>query len=317
MTEKTIVQKKAVPSAAYGLLLVAECAIWGFSNAYSKLGLEAITPMWALTLRYFLSFFLFAAFFGKRIKAKYRRQDLKPCVIVSLLTAAAFVLGFLALDNTSATNCGFLMSLAVVFAPLLSVPLLRTKFDPKQLIPVAVATAGLYCFCGGSLSAFALGDLLAILCSGASAMMLIFSVKYLNGTGTDPLVLCIIQCAVCFFVCLPLALVMEPMPNLLQMAPIGWHMVLFLAVGSTFLAYYFQNTALGHVSPTFGALVFCTEPIFTAITAYFMLNERLSPLGFAGAVLIIAGIVTASILDGKSKKPAVPPQNTEGKAAGG
>ncbi len=295
-------QKKGHAPSVYGLLLVAECAIWGFSNAFSKLGLEAITPMWALTLRYFLSFWLFVAFFGKRIRARYQKSDLKPCVIVSLFTAAAFVLGFLALDHTSATNCGFLMSLAVVFAPLLSIPILRTKFNPLLLLPVGIATAGLYCFCGGNLSAFALGDYLAILCSCASAMMLIFSVKYLNGTDIDPLVLCLIQCAVCFSVCLPLALMMEPVPDFAHMEPIGWYMVAFLAVGCTFLAYYFQNVALSHVSPTFGALVFCTEPIFTAITAYFLLKEQLPLMGVIGAVLIIAGIVVASILDGQSKQ---------------
>lgn len=300
-TEKTA-QKKELHSFIYGVLLTLECAIWGFSNAFSKLGFEAITPLWALAMRYLVSIILFLTFFGKRIITRFQKSAIKPCLIVSLFTAAAFVLGFVALDNTSATNSGFLMSLAVVFVPVLSVFVLKTRFEYKFIIPVAIAAAGLFLICGGRLDSLCLGDILAILCSCASAMMLIFSVKYLSNADIEPLVLCIIQCAVCFAVCLPLALIFEPLPDIIHMAPIGWYMLAVISVGGTFLAYLFQNIALSRVSPTFGALVFCTEPIFTAITAYFMLGERMGLLSISGAILITVGIVLASIFDSRRDK---------------
>lgn len=294
-------EKKPIPSSVYGLLLVAECMIWGFSNAFSKLGLDEITPVWCLVFRYFASFWLFIAVFGKRFRRNFKKSDLKPCAIVSVFTAAAFILGFMGLAYTSATNCGFLMSLAVVFAPLLSVPLLKMKFQPRMLIPVLIASAGLFCFSGGSLTSLATGDILAILCSVASAFMLVTSSKYLH--EVDAIVLSVIQCAVCFIVCLITALIIEPLPDVASFSPIVWYVIAFLVVGCTFLAYYFQNTALSHVSPTFGAMVFCTEPIFTAITAYFMLGERLNLLGIIGAVLIVGGISLASIFEGLTSKP--------------
>ena len=79
-------------------------------------------------------------------------------------------------------------------------------------------------------------------------------------------------------------------------------MLAVISVGGTFLAYLFQNIALSRVSPTFGALVFCTEPIFTAITAYFMLDERMGLLSISGAILITVGIVLASIFDSRRDK---------------
>lgn len=291
--------KKQPPAAVYGLLLVAECMIWGFSNAFSKLGLDEITPLWCLVFRYFLSFFLFIAFFGKRFKRNFKTADLKPSVIVSLFTAAAFMLGFTGLAHTSATNCGFLMSLAVVFAPLIAIPLLKTKFHWKLVIPVLIAAAGLFCFSGGNLTALRIGDLYAILCSFASALMLVTSTKYLK--QIDAIVLCVIQCAVCFVVCLAGALLFEPLPNVASYSPIVWYVIAFLVVGCTFFAYYFQNTALSHVSPTFGAMVFCTEPIFTAITAYFLLGERLNLMGFVGAALILGGVALASVFEEKNQ----------------
>lgn len=291
--------KKQPPMAVYALLLVVECMIWGFSNAFSKLGLDEITPLWCLVFRYLLSFFLFIAFFGKRFKQNYKKADLKPSIIVSLFTAAAFMLGFTALTYTSATNCGFLMSLAVVFAPLIAIPILKTHFQWKLIIPIFIAAAGLFCFSGGNLTTLGIGDLYAILCSFASALMLVVSAKYLK--QIDAIVLCVIQCAVCFVACLVAALLFEPLPDVASYSPMVWYVIAFLVVGCTFIAYYFQNTALSHVSPTFGAMVFCTEPIFTAITAYYLLDERLNLLGFIGAALILGGITLASVFEGKSQ----------------
>lgn len=293
----TQTSKKELPSVFYGLMLVLECAIWGLSNSVSKLGFEAVPPIWVLVVRYFVSFWLFLLFFGKRIRTRIKKSDIKPCIFISVLTAVTFILGFVALDNTSATNCGFLMSLAVVFVPILSVFLLKTKFEAKYLIPVAVAAAGLFFICGGRLDALCSGDIIAILCSCASALMVIFSVKYLSGASIDPIVLCIIQCAVCFVICLPLAFIFEPMPDFFHLPPIGYIALALVSVGGTFIAYTLQNIGFSHVSPTFGALVYCTEPIFTTISAYFLLNERLSFITALGAVLITASIVLASIFD--------------------
>lgn len=292
-------KKCELPSVFYGLLLVLECAIWGLSNSVSKLGFDAVSPLWALVVRYFVSFWLFLIFFGKHIRSHIKRSDIRPGVIISLLTAITFILGFVALDNTSATNCGFLMSLAVVFVPILSLFLVKARFEAKHLIPVAIAALGLFFICGGKLDALCSGDLIAILCSCASALMVIFSVKHLGDSGIDPMVLCIIQCAVCFMVCLPLALIFEPMPDFLHLPKIGYYALALLSVGGTFIAYTLQNIGFSRVSPTFGALVYCTEPIFTSISAYFILDERMTVITALGAVLITASIVLASLFDAK------------------
>ncbi len=303
--------KKRPPPAAYGMLLVAECLVWGFSNAFSKLGFDQITPIWCLVFRYIISLLLFLAFFGKRFIRKYKKADLWPCVVVSLFTAGAFILGFAGLAYTSATNCGFLMSLAAVFAPLLAIPILKTKFQWKLIFPMLIAVLGLFLFTGGNLTRLALGDILALLCSVLGAFMLVTSSKYLK--SIDAIVLCVIQCAVCLVACVAAALLFEPLPRVASFTPIVWYIVAYSAIFCTFLAYLFQNIALARVSPTFGAMVFCTEPIFTAVAAYFLLGERLSLPGFAGAALILAGIVLASLFEGRGKPVSAenPPDSAE------
>ena len=294
--------KKARSPVFYGLLLVLECLMWGISNAVSKQGFSSISPLWCLALRYALSTLLFLGMFGKRFFARVRRQDIGPCVLVSLCTAAAFMFGFLSLVYTTATSAGFLMALAVIIAPFLSVPLLREKLDLRQLLPVAIVVAGMYCICGGTFSSFGRGEVLALLSSLSTAFMLTLSGRFLK--DVDAIVLCTIQCAVCFLCCLAAAFLFEGVPVFSEIPASGWWLVLYLAVGCTFLAYLFQNIALVHVSPAFGALTWCTEPLFTAIAAYFILNERMDLLACCGAVLILAGTVLASIFEMKKAKQA-------------
>jgi len=293
--------KKNAPRSPlfYGSLLVLECLIWGVANALSKIGFDSITPMWCLTLRYALSAVLFLVFCGKRFFRNVKKKDVPHCVLVSLTTASAFIFGFLSLVYTTATNSGFFMALAVIIAPFLSVPLLKEKFDPRQIIPVIVVVLGMYLVGGGSFSAFGKGELLAILSSCSTAFMLTLSGKYLK--GVDAIVLCIIQCIVCFVCCLVLAFIMEGAPVFSAIGLPGWGLVLYLAIGCTFLAYLFQNIALSHVSPAFAALTWCTEPLFTAIAAFFMLKERMMPIALLGCTLILAGTVLASFFE--MKKP--------------
>lgn len=297
---------KSHDSPVFALLLAAECLVWGFSNAFIKPVLGIITPLWCLVFRYSLATVLFLVFFGRRVKRNYKPADLRPCLIVSFFTAAAFILGFVALAHTSATNCGFLMNLAVVFTPLLSVPFLKTKFRPRILLPVGFAALGLFFISGGNLTSLNYGDILSCLCSVASAMMLITSAKYLR--NVDAMVLAVVQCAVCFVASLAFALLFEPLPDFASYTPRVWVVIAYLVVFSTFLAYYFQNVALSRVSATLGSLMFCLEPIFTAVFAYFLLEERLSAMGVIGAVCILGGITLASLFEGRSAEPeSLPP----------
>lgn len=124
------------------------------------------------------------------------------------------------------------MALAVVIAPFLSVPLLKEKLDLRQILPVFIVVAGMYFICGGSFSSFGRGELLALLSSLSTSFMLTLSGKFLK--DVDAIVLCTIQCAVCFLCCLAAAFLLEGMPVFPQLAlPAGgWCCILRSAVRS-------------------------------------------------------------------------------------
>ncbi|HWQ79901.1 MAG TPA: DMT family transporter [Anaerovoracaceae bacterium] len=286
----------------YGFLLLLECLLWGVGNPVMKIGLGVIPPLFCLSVRYILAFLIFMLFFAKRVFANMTRKHLAPYLIISAFTAASFIASAFALIYTTATNTGFLMSTAVIFTPFLSYLILKSKIEKKHILPIIIVTAGLYLLCsGGGRFDFGPGEFFALLCAISGAGMLVFSSKYLQ--EMDPLTTTVMQTGFAGLFCVIFALIFEDIPNLTEIPPVGWGVIIYLAIGCTCLAYLFQNMALRHVSATYVALAFCSEPIFTAIASWFLLGELLSAKGFIGAALIMASIIMASLSPEETQKP--------------
>jgi drug/metabolite transporter (DMT)-like permease len=278
----------------YGSLILLECLIWGLSNPLMKMGFTEFTPLVCQTIRFFMAFLIFMIFFGKRVFATVTRKHIIQYLVISAFTAGAFILGAFSLVYTTATNSGFLMSTTAIFTPFVSYLVLRSRLNKKHIAPILIVTAGLYLLCGGGGSfAFGPGELFGLLCAIASAGMLVYSSKYLQ--YMDPLTTSVMQSGFAGLYCLIFMLIFEDFSIVTEFSPMGWGIILFLAVGCTCIAYVLQNVALRRVSPTYAALTFCSEPIFTAIASYFILGEQLSLKGYIGAALIMASIVMASL----------------------
>lgn len=278
----------------YGALILLQCLLWGIGNPVGKICLETLPPFFCLAIRYSLAFVLFLLFFYKKIRAQFRKEHVPNCIVVGLFTAASFTFSTLALKYAEATIVGFLLSLSVVFTPILSFFILRQRAGKKLIFVILIAVVGLYFLCGnGGSFSFGLGEIYALLSAFTGAGMLTYSSKHVSDVG--PVALSTAQSAVTAIVSLIFALIFEDFHSLAHVSAEGWWSVLYLAVACTCVAYSLQNIALRRVSATFVSLAFCTEPIFTVIASFFLLGERLSLIGFLGAVLIVVGIVLASL----------------------
>ena len=287
-------QNSAKSPLFYGSLVLLQCLLWGVGNPIMKIGLETVPPFLCLAIRYALAFFLFMLFMGRRILPYFKKENFKGCLIISLFTAASFICSTLALLYTESTIVGFLMSLAVVFTPILSFFVLKQKTSRVLLFIIAVVVLGMYFLCGniGSFS-FGKGELLAVLSAVCGAAMLTYSSRHVSAVG--PFALSAAQSAITSVLCFMVALFFEDSSALKYVSAECWFSVVYLAVACTCIAYSLQNIALDKVSATFVSLAFCTEPIFTAIASFFLLKEKLSLFGWIGSALILTGIVLASI----------------------
>lgn len=71
----------------------------------------------------------------------------------------------------------------------------------------------------------------------------------------------------------------------------GWGLLLLLAAGPTLLGFGLYNISLGLLPSSTVNLIVTLEPVFTCITAFFLLDERLSTIEIIGSGIILMAIV--------------------------
>jgi drug/metabolite transporter (DMT)-like permease len=77
----------------------------------------------------------------------------------------------------------------------------------------------------------------------------------------------------------------------------GWAVLFLLAAGPTLTGYGTYNISLAYLPASVVNLVVTSEPVFTAVTAYFLLGERLSLIQIIGGLLILSGVVFLRIYE--------------------
>jgi drug/metabolite transporter (DMT)-like permease len=72
---------------------------------------------------------------------------------------------------------------------------------------------------------------------------------------------------------------------------LAWGALFALAAGPTVLGFGLYNVSLSYLSSSIANLIVTTEPVFTAVTAYLLLGERLTWEQTLGGALILGGVI--------------------------
>ncbi len=282
--------------------ILLQSVIYGFGNPLTKIAFESITPFWSLSVRFTMAFVVFMLFFGKRIIDSLRSVKPNNYLPASICMAAAYITCNLALNWTSATNVGFLMSLPVIFAPILALLVYKVKYRLIHIPVQIVVVVGLYLLCfDGSSFVFGKGEVTALITAISIAGALVFGEESLK--QLDAVAVSAAQAGITALISLPCALIFESTEVLGQVTLPAWAVVLYLAIFCTNIAYMLQNSALKHISAQAVSMLQCTQPILTAIISYFILNEKLSNQGMVGAAIIIICIIAENIITSKESSP--------------
>ncbi|MBP7222148.1 MAG: DMT family transporter [Sedimentibacter sp.] len=300
--ESRFVMESAKKYKYMGFILL-QSVIYGFGNPLTKIAFESITPFWSLAIRFTTAFLVFMLFFGKRIIESLKSVEPKVYLPASICMAAAYITCNLALNWTSATNVGFLMSLPVIFAPVLALFLYKVKYRLIHIPIQIVVVIGLYLLCfDGEKLVFGKGEVTALITALSIAGALVFGEESLK--QLDAVAVSAAQAGITALISLPCALIFESIEVLSRVTLPAWLVVLYLAIFCTNIAYMLQNTALKHISAAAVSMLQCTQPILTAIISYFILREKLSTLGVIGAVIIIMCIIAENIITAKEQAPS-------------
>jgi drug/metabolite transporter (DMT)-like permease len=89
---------------------------------------------------------------------------------------------------------------------------------------------------------------------------------------------------------LPAYLIPGAIPPLPSIRPEVWAGILYLAIGTSVIAYPLWMYALKHLEASKVAITTNLQPILTAIFSWILFGERFTPGFIVGAVLVLTGV---------------------------
>ena len=199
--------KKQVLFADLGLLLVA--LLWGAGFLFTKRGLDYITPLWMMSMRFVGATIIMSIVFYKNFR-KISKSDLKAGLIIGIFLYIAFATQTIGLQYTSISNQAFLTATNVVFVPFLVWMVYKKAPDKFAFIGAALATVGIGLITLKEGLHLNVGDMWTLACA-------VFFAGHIVSIGffakeNDPIALTIVQFAVAAVLSLVSALMMEPLP---------------------------------------------------------------------------------------------------------
>ena len=270
--------------------LVAIAAVWGLTFVMVQDAIELLPAMAFLAYRFLPAAALVALVFRRRVAALPAGGWRAGALMGAFLTAG-YVFQTLGLEETTASNAGFITGLFVVLTPVLGAVLLRDRISAPAWVAAAVSAFGLYLLSGtGDLNLR--GDGLVFLCAVAFAAHILVTARAVRRYDVGALL--VVQLAVCGFFCLGVAAVageIEP--------PRGttvWSALIVTSLVASALWFFVQTFAQQHAAPARTALILASEPAFAGLFGYLLADERLSATAWIGAGLIMTAIVAVELV---------------------
>jgi len=283
-----------MPTALLFLLLVVAHIVWGGGFIVIKLLIGSFTLPQILLARVFLAAVLYAVIWHKIPKPEYQKGDWKFLILLALCEPfLLFSFETLGLAYTSASQAGMIVACAPLTAAVGAFFIYKEKVSTKCTLGICAAVAGVIVVSAfGATDATASRPLLGnlfIFCGVLSSTAYALTIKHLAERYSF-LFLSAIQVFGATLLFLPGALA-GPMP-----AEISWKALasmVYLGVGITFFVYFVINYALTRIKAAHVILFANLIPVSTLILAYLILGERLLPMQYLGAALVVGGVLLA------------------------
>lgn len=282
------------------LLLLFAAVVWGLAFVFQKTAMESLGPCSFLAARSVLAALVLAplAYF-EHVRAAEASKSVTPAfggvVPAAVIAGAAFfVAGALqqyGLKTATATNGGFLTALYVVLTPLLAWMTQGVRPGPVLVPAVALSAAGTWLLGGGTFAALSVGDWLIAVCAVFWAAHMLLAER--GSTFNRPILFTCLQ----FAVVAVLASLVAALTEVVSIGAIKAAAVEILYVGllSSALTFTILIVALKHAPASEAALIVSTESLFAALAGAVLLGERLTPIAWLGAALIMVAVVMVQV----------------------
>ena len=280
--------------ADLSLLLVT--LVWGSTFVIVKWAIADLPPFPFLAIRFALAFVSLLPFLW--FQRNYINQGtLVRGVAIGVFLFSGYAWQTVGLQYTTASNAGFITGLSVVFVPALVTLTTRKLPSRSLLLGILCALVGLALLSLGDRLQLNNGDLMILICAISFALHIFLIGRF--APHTNATVLASIQILTVSILSGLFSLIFPQ--SSIHFSPTAWFGLLVTAVPATSLAFFVQTKMQQFTNPTHTALIFSMEPVFAAISAFFLAGELLTPRGFFGAGLVLAGMLIAEFTGSKNE----------------
>ncbi|MFJ2131150.1 DMT family transporter [Streptomyces sp. NPDC087845] len=273
------------------VLLVA--VVWGSSYLAAKGSTTAQTVVAVLVLRFAVVLPVLVVAGRRRLRA-LRAAQWRGAGLLGLVLSGIFLVETYGVVHTSATNAGLIISLTMIFTPLVEAAVTRVRPPGAFLAAAGLSVAGVVLLTqGGGFTSPSAGDLLMLVAALARTAHVMLMSRIKSVQGADSLSLTTIQLGSAVAVFAVLAAVPgtgdAPWTVAAGFGLPEWGGLLFLSVFCTLFAFFVQMWSVRRTSPSRVSLLLGTEPLWAAAVGIAIGGERLGVLGAVGALLVLAG----------------------------
>ncbi|AET70619.1 EamA-like transporter family [Desulfosporosinus orientis DSM 765] len=281
--------------ADLSLLLVT--FVWGSTFVIVKWAIADLPPFPFLAVRFALAFVSLLPFLWFQ-KAHLNKTSILQGAATGIFLFSGYAWQTIGLQYTTSSNAGFITGLSVVIVPALVAATTRKLPSRSLLLGVLCALAGLGFLSLGNGFQLNNGDLMILICAISFALQIFFVGRY--APQANATVLASIQILTVSLLS-GFASLLLPQPTI-YFSSTAWYALLVTAIPATSLAFFVQSKMQQFTTPTHTALIFSMEPVFAAVSAFFLAGELLTAKGYFGAALVLIGMLIAEFSGSKHEQ---------------
>jgi drug/metabolite transporter (DMT)-like permease len=286
-------------------LLMLNTIIWGATFVIIKSALTDISPLLFISIR-----FLFATIILLPFTFKIFRNINKATFIGGLLLGFLYFVGFstqtIGLNYTTATKSAFITGTFIIFTPFFQIMFERRAPSKGIVAGIFLAVVGLIFLTstGDSLLSvfseinqnFNVGDFFTLICAIVFSLYIVYLDIISKKSDYKPLVfLQVSVTGVCGILFSLLFTVWEVEKIHFNFTYNLLFAILYTSIFATVITTTLQTKYQKFVTPSAAGIILSFEPIFAALFAFFMLNEKISNFGLIGCLLIFCGLIVSEI----------------------
>jgi drug/metabolite transporter (DMT)-like permease len=276
------------------LLLLVVAIIWGLAFVFQKTAMDAIGPMTFIAARSLVGALALVPLAIRETRAHKAPISADFWRITALASLAMFfgeALQQYGLVTATVTNAGFLTALYVICVPF--VTWIAARRPPAAIVwpAAALSFAGTWLLGGGDMSALSTGDRLIAASAVIWAVHVVVTGK--ASAFDRPLLFTCVQFSLVTVVGSFFAFTTETVS--LAALQSAWVEIAYVGLLSSALTFTLLVIAMRHAPPAEAAIIISTESLFAALCGAVILGERLAPLNWIGAALIVAATLAVQL----------------------